>query len=1249
MLTGLAITAVSAGNFSLSVSAVAQDAEGNLSGTATGTDSLTVGTAASAAVPAYSHIVVVVMENHNFDEIIGNSQAPYINSLASSGALLTNYDAVTHPSQPNYYALYAGSMFGITDDNPHSVSGPDIATILQGAGKTFTGYVEHPNTSPDHNPWESFPEGTSVEADFSTFPTTNYAALPTVSFVIPNTTDDMHNGTIQQGDSWLQANMASYAQWAQANNSLLIVTWDENNDESGATVEPSNQVATILVGADVVTGTNRTAYNHYNTLSTILAASGLAAPANAAGAATINVFATPPGPTVTWSPTTETGVEGSAIALGTITPTGTGLTSVLVSGVPVGAALSDGTHSFVATAGTTSVNVLGWTYTGLSIKPATDANFSLSVTATNSSANVSAPASETVTVNPLAPTMAPVAASGTVGHAIALNLGITTGALTGDSNSLASVTLGSIPVGATLSNTAGNTLTVAGGSISFSASQLAAGVLTGLAITPAAGGTFSLTVAATEQDAEGDLSATTNGSETISVGVVAPTVTWSPATETGVEGSAISLGTISPVGTGLTSVLVSGVPVGATLSDGTHSFVATAGTTSVNVLGWTYLGLSMKPTTDANFSLSVTATNSSANVSAAASEAVTVNPLAPTVAPVAASGTVGHAIALNLGISSNGLTGDTNSLASVTLGSIPAGSTLSNTAGNTLTVSGGSITFSASQLAAGVLTGLAITPTASGTFSLTVAATEQDTQSNLSAITSGSETLTVAGTVGAGGTISTSITGPYTLTASNNPLTITSTGKITSSGNGITGAAGTTWTIGNSGTITASSGTASGIRLSGPGIVSNSGMITTSGSAYGVGLDNGGTVTNSGTIIGGEDGVKFVSGIGTLINSGSIASKIDDGLGFFAGGSVTNAAGASISNLGTKGAGIYITGGGATVTNAGTISGIDYAIDLAKGGAVTNNAGGIITSHRGINILGGPGTVSNSGSIVGTTDFGVRLQAGGSVTNVASASISGPVGIAIYAAAGTVTNSGTISGTTNAVTFAGTGSNRLVMGATGVLLGNIVGSPASGSTNTLEFAGGAGTLSGLTGGAGSVIENGHTSTMKSINSIAVDAGGDWTMSGKNTIANLLNKGTVTIATSGSLDVSTAIDPASSGLFLLTAASTLEIAAALGTNMQMSFLGSSRLTIDKFGSFGINVGSTAYAGPQLVGFTTGDSVDILGFSATGDALSYNALTGVLQLSNSTSQLASLAFQNSSLGSGSFHAATDGGTGILITHS
>src|SRR6185295_9638920 len=96
--------------------------------------------AASNFMSAYDHIVVVVEENHSASEIIGNPQAPYINALASGGALLTNYHAVTHPSQPNYFALYAGSTFGVQDSGDHTLPDPTLATILQDSGRNFIGY-----------------------------------------------------------------------------------------------------------------------------------------------------------------------------------------------------------------------------------------------------------------------------------------------------------------------------------------------------------------------------------------------------------------------------------------------------------------------------------------------------------------------------------------------------------------------------------------------------------------------------------------------------------------------------------------------------------------------------------------------------------------------------------------------------------------------------------------------------------------------------------------------------------------------------------------------------------------------------------------------------------------------------------------------------------------------------------------------------------------------------------------------------
>lgn len=235
----------------------------------------------TSGVPAYSHIVVVMEENHAYNEIIGSPSAPYIKgTLVPGGAVMSNYFAITHPSEPNYFALYAGSTFGVTDDNFHAEPDPTLETVLNAAGKSFAGYVEQP-IDQNHTPWEYFPEGTSVEKDISSFTAGNFAALPTVSFVIPNVNDDMHDGTIQQGDTWLQNNINAYAQWAKSNNSLLVVTWDEDDGTQ------NNQVPAILYGADITPGLYNTPYSHYDLLSTIATAESVTGPNNAATASPI--------------------------------------------------------------------------------------------------------------------------------------------------------------------------------------------------------------------------------------------------------------------------------------------------------------------------------------------------------------------------------------------------------------------------------------------------------------------------------------------------------------------------------------------------------------------------------------------------------------------------------------------------------------------------------------------------------------------------------------------------------------------------------------------------------------------------------------------------------------------------------------------------------------------------------------------------------------------------------------------------
>ena len=252
-------------------------------------------------IPKCDHIVVVVEENRAFSKIIGNlADAPFINTtLVPKAAVMSNFHAEAHPSQPNYFALYVGSTFGVTDDRDHDEPDPSLYTILNGAvpALTFAGYVEGSDTNTGvsngiplavrkHNPWESFPEGKGVEKDFSSFPH-DFTQLPVVCWVIPNLNNDMHDGTTAQGDAWLKNHISAYATWCQTHKSLLIITWDEA-DNLG-----SNRIPTLVMGQYIKPGTYSENVNHYNLLSTILASRGLRGPRNAGTAVPItDIFST---------------------------------------------------------------------------------------------------------------------------------------------------------------------------------------------------------------------------------------------------------------------------------------------------------------------------------------------------------------------------------------------------------------------------------------------------------------------------------------------------------------------------------------------------------------------------------------------------------------------------------------------------------------------------------------------------------------------------------------------------------------------------------------------------------------------------------------------------------------------------------------------------------------------------------------------------------------------------------------------
>lgn len=265
----------------------------------------TLSTGGGGQVPQFNKIVLVIGENTKASSVLGNTtDAPYINSLATNGVALYQSYAIEHPSQPNYLDLFSGSNQGVTDDNlPAShFTTANLARELINAGKSYINYSEDlPGVGYDgsssglyvrkHNAVANWMGAgtnqvpTTTNQPFTAFPT-DFSLLPDVSYVIPNLCSDGHDvcapysNRTKQYDAWVQSHLDTYKQWCINNNSLLIVTYDEDDFTS------TNRIATVFYGAHTQVGTYNQTVNHFNVLRTIEQAKGLTVHAGAAATAT---------------------------------------------------------------------------------------------------------------------------------------------------------------------------------------------------------------------------------------------------------------------------------------------------------------------------------------------------------------------------------------------------------------------------------------------------------------------------------------------------------------------------------------------------------------------------------------------------------------------------------------------------------------------------------------------------------------------------------------------------------------------------------------------------------------------------------------------------------------------------------------------------------------------------------------------------------------------------------------------------
>ncbi len=233
----------------------------------------------AATIPRFDHVVVLIEENHSYEQIVGNADAPYLNHLRSRGASFTHMRGETHPSQPNYLYLFSGDNQGVTDNTPptQKFTTPNLGGQLFAAGFKFKGFSQsmpvdgfEGNASGPyerkHNPWVDFadvPSGANLR--FERFPrdANGYKKLPTVSFVVPDENNNMHDGSIAQADAFVRDNLLGYANWAVKHNSLLIVTWDEGDEAV------SERIPTFFIGANIVPGKYHAPLNHLNILRTL--------------------------------------------------------------------------------------------------------------------------------------------------------------------------------------------------------------------------------------------------------------------------------------------------------------------------------------------------------------------------------------------------------------------------------------------------------------------------------------------------------------------------------------------------------------------------------------------------------------------------------------------------------------------------------------------------------------------------------------------------------------------------------------------------------------------------------------------------------------------------------------------------------------------------------------------------------------------------------------------------------------------
>ena len=249
-------------------------------------------------IPVVSHVFVLVEENHSYNQVIGNTDMPYTNSLAQQYSLATKYSANRFNSLPNYFMLTVGDLVTEDDSYTGTVTQNNIVRALTKAGKSWKIYADSlpnagylgPSVPPygkDHNPFaylKDVKDSSSQAANvvpLTQLPTDiRNDTLPDYAMIVPDFENDGHDcppamsncsdsDKLQHIDKWVSQNVGPLINSSAFSDGVLIYTWDESdiNDTSN----PNKLVATILIGSKVKSGyQSTTAYQHQSTLKLTL-------------------------------------------------------------------------------------------------------------------------------------------------------------------------------------------------------------------------------------------------------------------------------------------------------------------------------------------------------------------------------------------------------------------------------------------------------------------------------------------------------------------------------------------------------------------------------------------------------------------------------------------------------------------------------------------------------------------------------------------------------------------------------------------------------------------------------------------------------------------------------------------------------------------------------------------------------------------------------------------------------------------